>query len=66
MRRNYFSIEIFICKFKDFLGNFKSQLVFSLKAQKSALGLFISFRIMKDFQETINFTLISIKIGFVN
>ena len=36
MGKNQFFIEIFVCKFKDFLKNFESSLVFSPNAEKFA------------------------------
>ena len=52
--------------FKIFSNNFKSLLVFWQISKKLPLDFLISFRIIKDFQESINLTLIFVKIDFLN
>ena len=50
MGKNHFFIEIFICKFKNFLKKFKSWLVLAQKHKILPLGFLISLRIIKDLQ----------------
>ena len=66
MGKNQFSIEIFLCKFKIFLRNSNLNWFLAQTRKGLELGFLISFIIMKDFQLTIMFTLIFIKIGSLN
>ena len=64
MGKNQFSIEIFVCKFLNFLKSFKCYLVFDQSSKDLPLDFLISFRIIKGFQNSIILALIFIKISF--
>ena len=54
---DHFSIEIFVCKFKYFLKNFKSELISSPNSQIFVTGFLFSLGITKDYQYPIKITL---------
>ena len=63
--KKQFSIVIFACKFYNFVNNFQILICFQPIQAKSCSRFFISFRIIKDFQKTINIISIIInKISF--